>query len=72
MWWIYFSYLKLFEIDEDDSGYPKLSFVVPKDLASGFINNKKEEYSFRFDRLFDQYTKQDEIFDNVAKDVVDK
>ncbi|XP_071801723.1 kinesin-like protein KIF6 [Asterias amurensis] len=61
----------LFEIDEDDSGYPKLSFVVPKDLASGFINNKKEEYSFRFDRLFDQYTKQDEIFDNVAKDVVD-
>ncbi|XP_022097361.1 kinesin-like protein KIF6 [Acanthaster planci] len=60
----------LFEIDEDDGGLPKLSIVVPRDLASGFINNKKEEYNFRFDGLFDQYTKQDEIFDNVAKDVV--
>jgi hypothetical protein len=24
-----------------------LSFTVPKDIADGFINNKKEEYKFK-------------------------
>ena len=65
--------LQLYDLeDEDDSGYPKLSFAVPRDLASGFINNKKEEYAFRFEKVFDQLTKQDEIFENVAQDVADK
>jgi hypothetical protein len=33
-----------------DNGEPAgsiLEFLVPKDLADGFINNKKETYKFR-------------------------
>ncbi|XP_030854411.1 kinesin-like protein KIF6 [Strongylocentrotus purpuratus] len=62
----------LYEVDEDDNEEPtRLSFVVPRDQASGFINNKKEEYAFRFEKVFEQKTKQDEIFEYVARDVVD-
>ncbi|ESO96459.1 hypothetical protein LOTGIDRAFT_115944 [Lottia gigantea] len=61
----------LYEIDEDDQGLPKLTFNVPREYADGFINNKKENYKFRFDKVFDQKTSQDEIFENVAKPVVD-
>ncbi|KAJ8045198.1 Kinesin-like protein KIF6 [Holothuria leucospilota] len=61
----------LYDIEEDEDGSSRLSFVVPKDLAAGFINNKKEEYTFLFEKSFDQKVKQDEIFEYVAKDVID-
>ncbi|XP_052766060.1 kinesin-like protein KIF6 isoform X1 [Mya arenaria] len=61
----------LYHIDEDDEGLPRLTFNIPRDLAEGFINNKKENYKFRFQKVFDQNSKQDEIFDNVAKPVID-
>ncbi|XP_013392531.1 kinesin-like protein KIF6, partial [Lingula anatina] len=60
-----------YEIDEDDGGNPRITFTVPRDLAGGFINNKKEQYKFRFQRLFDQPTKQEEVFENVARPVID-
>ncbi|PIK35188.1 putative kinesin-like protein KIF6 [Apostichopus japonicus] len=63
--------LQLYDIEENDDFGTKLSFAVPKDLAAGFINNKKEEYSFQFERSFDQNVKQDEVFEYVAKDVID-
>ncbi|CAH1790685.1 unnamed protein product [Owenia fusiformis] len=61
----------LYEIDEDDSGSPRLTFTVPKDLAVGLVNNKKENYKFRFQRVFDQKTKQEEVFEHVGQPVVD-
>ncbi|XP_077869176.1 LOW QUALITY PROTEIN: kinesin-like protein KIF6 [Saccoglossus kowalevskii] len=61
----------LYDFDDEDDRLSKLCFVVPKDQAEGFINNKKEQYKFKFKRVFDQQTKQDEIFENVAKDVAD-
>lgn len=64
--------LQLYDIEENDDFGTKLSFAVPKDLAAGFINNKKEEYSFQFERSFDQNVKQDEVFEYVAKDVIDR
>uniref|UniRef100_A0A665UZM5 Kinesin family member 6 n=1 Tax=Echeneis naucrates TaxID=173247 RepID=A0A665UZM5_ECHNA len=48
-----------------------LELVVPRDLADGFVNNKRECYKFRFKRVFDQAVKQDEIFENIAKPVAD-
>ncbi|KAI9143509.1 P-loop containing nucleoside triphosphate hydrolase protein [Paraphysoderma sedebokerense] len=53
-----------------DEGIPQLHFEVPKDESHGYINNQKERYDFRFDRVFDMDTKQEEVFDVVAKDVV--
>ncbi|KAK7483515.1 hypothetical protein BaRGS_00025189 [Batillaria attramentaria] len=61
----------LYETDEDDEGFPRLTVTVPRELASGFINNKRETYKFRFDRCFDQATPQDEVFQHVAKPVID-
>ncbi|XP_078675043.1 kinesin-like protein KIF6 isoform X2 [Branchiostoma floridae x Branchiostoma belcheri] len=60
----------LYEVDEEESGGPKLSFFVPKD-QSQIVNNTKEEYNFRFQRVFEQQTKQEEVFEHVAQPVVD-
>ena len=35
-----------YELDLKDDGYSELSFFVPKELASGLVNNKKENYKF--------------------------
>lgn len=46
-------------IDKNDpDSVPKLGFFIPKDLASGMINNQRENYEFRFDRVFGMNTKQ--------------
>ena len=37
-----------FEIDKEAEGGPILSFQVPKELAEGYVNNKKENYKFRW------------------------
>ncbi|KAJ8308330.1 hypothetical protein KUTeg_013204 [Tegillarca granosa] len=63
--------VELYEIDEDDEGKPRLTFTCPRELTEGYINNKKEAYKFRFEHVFDQSTKQDEIFDIVSKPVID-
>ncbi|KAJ3088301.1 Kinesin- protein 6 [Quaeritorhiza haematococci] len=56
------------EVDSED--VPRIGFKVPRDEAQGLINNQKETYEFRFDRVFDVDTRQEEVFDYVAKDVV--
>ncbi|XP_073248269.1 kinesin-like protein KIF6 [Porites lutea] len=61
----------LYEAYEDDNGGSIIAFTVPKDLADGYINNKKEVYKFRFNRVFDQDCKQDEVFEEVAQGVID-
>uniref|UniRef100_A0A8C9N9P8 Kinesin-like protein n=1 Tax=Serinus canaria TaxID=9135 RepID=A0A8C9N9P8_SERCA len=42
-----------------------------RDLADGFINNKRESYKFKFQKIFDQEAKQDVIFDSIAKPVAE-
>uniref|UniRef100_A0A7N8WUX3 Kinesin family member 6 n=1 Tax=Mastacembelus armatus TaxID=205130 RepID=A0A7N8WUX3_9TELE len=56
----------------EDHTSASLEFMVPRDLADGFINNKRERYKFRlFQKVFDQSVKQEEIFENIAKPVAD-
>ncbi|KAJ3298827.1 Kinesin- protein 6 [Rhizoclosmatium sp. JEL0117] len=54
----------------DDEELPKIAFRLPKDAEQGLINNQKENYDYRFNRVFDQSTSQEEVFDHVAKDVI--
>lgn len=62
----------LYETYEDDGEAGSvIAFTVPKDLADGYINNKKEVYKFRFNKVFDQDCKQDEVFEEVAQGVID-
>lgn len=49
---------------------PQLNFNVPKNETWGHVNNLKEHFGFRFDRVFDQNASQEEIFNHVAKEVV--
>ncbi|KAJ3324728.1 Kinesin- protein 6 [Boothiomyces sp. JEL0866] len=49
----------------------KVGFHVPKDLQQGLINHQKENYEFQFNRVFDTEAGQEEIFDVVAKPIID-
>ncbi|XP_027027796.2 kinesin-like protein KIF6 isoform X3 [Tachysurus fulvidraco] len=61
----------VYSVDNEEQSGCSLEFVVPRDLADGFINNKRESYRFRFQKVFDQNIKQEEIFEAIAKPVAD-
>ncbi|XP_050934267.1 kinesin-like protein KIF6 [Lates calcarifer] len=61
----------VYSVDNEEQTGASLEFVVPRDLADGFVNNKRECYKFRFQKVFDQAVKQEEIFQNIAKPVAD-
>ncbi|NXB36391.1 KIF6 protein, partial [Eulacestoma nigropectus] len=56
---------------DDEEPLPSLEITVPRDLADGFINNKRESYRFKFQKIFGQEAKQDVIFDSIAKPVAE-
>jgi len=41
------SYLQIYSIDEDEKLTPSLEIILPRDLADGFVNNKRESYRFK-------------------------
>nr|XP_031290628.1 kinesin-like protein KIF6 isoform X2 [Camelus dromedarius] len=61
----------IYSIDEDEKLTPSLEIILPRDLADGFVNNKRESYKFKFQRIFDQDAKQEAIFENIAKPVAE-
>ena len=56
----------------ESSPLPKIGFHVPRDEMQGLINHQKENHEFSFNQIFDVDASQDEIFDVVAKPVVDR
>ncbi|NXL02953.1 KIF6 protein, partial [Mesembrinibis cayennensis] len=58
-------------VDDDEKSLSSLEIIVPRDLADGFVNNKRESYVFKFQKIFDQEAKQDVVFDNIAKPVAE-
>uniref|UniRef100_A0A8C2Z3V1 Kinesin family member 6 n=1 Tax=Cyclopterus lumpus TaxID=8103 RepID=A0A8C2Z3V1_CYCLU len=63
--------ITVYSVDNDEPAGASLEFLVPRDVAEGFVNNKRECYKFRFLKVFDQAVKQEEIFENIAKPVAD-
>ncbi|KAK1171195.1 kinesin-like protein KIF6 isoform X1 [Acipenser oxyrinchus oxyrinchus] len=61
----------VFSVDDEEHGNTNLEFLIPHDLADGFVNNKKETYRFKFQKVFDQGAKQEDVFENIAKPVAD-
>ncbi|KAJ7991314.1 hypothetical protein DPEC_G00296040 [Dallia pectoralis] len=61
----------VYSVDNEQVTGSLLGFLVPRDLADGFVNNKKESYNFRFQHVFDQTVKQGDIFEAIAKPVAD-
>uniref|UniRef100_A0A8C0THP5 Kinesin family member 6 n=1 Tax=Canis lupus familiaris TaxID=9615 RepID=A0A8C0THP5_CANLF len=37
----------IYSIDEDEKLTPNLEIILPRDLADGFVNNKRESYKFK-------------------------
>ncbi|XP_027732377.1 kinesin-like protein KIF6 isoform X2 [Vombatus ursinus] len=61
----------IYSVDEDEKSVAALEIILPRDLAEGFVNNKRESYKFKFQRIFDQESKQEDIFDIIAKPVAE-
>ncbi|NWQ73186.1 KIF6 protein, partial [Columbina picui] len=61
----------IYSVDDDEKSLSSLEIIVPHDLADGFVNNKRESYKFKFQKIFDQEAKQDVVFDNIAKPVAE-
>ncbi|NXI98718.1 KIF6 protein, partial [Psophia crepitans] len=61
----------IYSVDDDEKSLSSLEIVVPHDLADGFVNNKRESYKFKFQKIFDQEAKQDVVFDSIAKPVAE-
>ncbi|KAI8896990.1 P-loop containing nucleoside triphosphate hydrolase protein [Globomyces pollinis-pini] len=56
---------------ESNNEKSNIGFHIPKDQLQGSINHQKENFEFEFDKVFDVDTTQEEIFDVVAKPVVE-
>ncbi|KAM6355147.1 LOW QUALITY PROTEIN: kinesin-like protein KIF6 [Podargus strigoides] len=61
----------IYSVDDNEKSLSSLEVIVPRDLADGFVNNKRESYKFKFQKIFDQDAKQDVVFDNIAKPVAE-
>ncbi|XP_075563251.1 kinesin-like protein KIF6 [Pelecanus crispus] len=61
----------IYSVDDDEKSLSSLEIIVPRDLADGFVNNKRENYKFKFQKIFDQEAKQDVVFDSIAKPVAE-
>ncbi|KAM9608220.1 kinesin-like protein KIF6 isoform 1-T1 [Morphnus guianensis] len=61
----------IYSVDDDEKSLSSLEIIVPRDLADGFVNNKRERYKFKFQKIFDQEAKQDVVFDSIAKPVAE-
>lgn len=51
---------------------PRVGFRVPRELVAGMANHQRETFEFGFDRVFDVEAGQEEVFDVVAKPVVQR
>ncbi|XP_027757971.1 kinesin-like protein KIF6 isoform X3 [Empidonax traillii] len=60
-----------YSVDDEEDPLSSLEITVPRDLADGFVNNKRETYKFKFQKIFDQEAKQDVVFDSIAKPVAE-
>ncbi|KAJ1148073.1 hypothetical protein NDU88_000914 [Pleurodeles waltl] len=61
----------IYSVDDEENSTSTLEILVPRDLADGFVNNKRESYKFKFQKTFDQDAKQDSIFESIAKPVAE-
>uniref|UniRef100_A0A8C3JCP6 Kinesin-like protein n=1 Tax=Calidris pygmaea TaxID=425635 RepID=A0A8C3JCP6_9CHAR len=61
----------IYSVDDDEKPLSSLEIIVPRDSADGFVNNKRESYRFKFQKIFDQEAKQDVVFDSIARPVAE-
>jgi len=53
-----------------DKNAGKMQLMLPKDDTSGYVNNHKEVHDFHFNGIFDMNATQSEVFDTLARPIV--
>ena len=48
----------LYDIEASENGGENLAFQLPKEAAGGYVNNTRDSFKGRFQRIFDVDTKQ--------------
>ncbi|PWA16327.1 hypothetical protein CCH79_00004688, partial [Gambusia affinis] len=61
----------VYSVNHEKETGASLEFLVPRDLADGVVNHKRESYKFRFQKVFEQHIKQEVIFEEIAKPVAE-
>uniref|UniRef100_A0AC11EIL3 Uncharacterized protein n=1 Tax=Ovis aries TaxID=9940 RepID=A0AC11EIL3_SHEEP len=51
----------IYSIDEDEKLTPSLEIILPRDLADGFVNNKRESYRFKMFNAWLKFIKDDNL-----------
>ena len=47
-----------YDIEAAENGGENLQFLLPREAAGGYVNNTRESFKGRFQRIFDVDTKQ--------------
>ena len=55
----------------DESGVQKLEVQLPRLDSEGVVNNKREMHRFKFAKVFPKTAYQDQVFEGVARGVID-
>ena len=61
----------IYEVSTSEKGDEKLEVQVPRLDSEGVVNNKREIHRFKFAHVFEKTTYQDQVFNRVAKGVID-
>ncbi|KAL2630068.1 hypothetical protein R1flu_014754 [Riccia fluitans] len=56
-----------YQVDHEEH---TVEWVIPRQAAAGMHNHQREKYNFAFTGILGTETKQDEVFDSVAKKVI--
>jgi len=56
----------MFELNQEEG---LVTWTIPRQVSLGMVNHQRERYAFKFSRIFDMESKQDEVFQNVAHKV---
>ena len=56
-----------YEIDKDNN---KIEIQIPNEYNSGYINNSKKSYEFKFTEIFEPDSTQEEIFNKIGNKII--
>ena len=50
----------------------EVKFTIPREVAQGFVNNTRTNYEFKFDDVLPMDVSQEQVFNRMAKPVVER
>lgn len=63
-------YKRAVETYEADPDEGTIAFHMPKSASAGYVNNRVENFNFKFSGILEQNATQEDVFNTIARDVV--